>query len=212
MTISAEKKTGTSQPPRGRLATLVGTGYDALKRLKENRDGIGGVEFALIFPLLLVVYICAFELTLGFSVAKRATRTAGTIADLVAQQTSVTTTFLATMPDVANAIFTPFDTAAAGQTIDLKITGIAVDSSANATVAWSWAANGTTPYVAGSAVAVPSDMLSADVFMVHTELSVPHTLVMYLPGAAAKETRSVTIDREYYFQQRTGETIDCGDC
>lgn len=212
MTISAEKRTGTSRTLHGRLAALVGAGYHILKRLKENRDGIGGVEFALIVPLLLVVYICAFELTLGFSVAKRATRTAGTIADLVAQQSTVTKAFLATMPDVANAIFTPFDTAAEGQTIDLKITGIAVDSAANPTIAWSWAANGTTPYIAGSAVSVPSDMLSADVFMVHAELSIPHTLVMYLPGAAAKETRSVTIDREYFFQQRTGETIACNDC
>ncbi|MCM2473657.1 pilus assembly protein [Rhizobium sp. CG5] len=191
---------------------MAAAGYALLKRLKDNRDGIGGVEFALIVPLLLVVYICAFELTLGFSVAKRATRATGTIADLVAQQSSVTTTFLATMPDVAAAIFTPYDTAADGETIDLKITGIAVDSSANPTVAWSWAADGTTPYVAGTTVSVPSDMVTADVFMVRAELSVPHTLVMYLPGAAAKETRSITIEREYFFQQRTGETIDCSDC
>lgn len=211
--MSSENRAGALlRTSHSRLKALACGGYAILKRLKDSRDGIGGVEFALIVPLLLVVYICAFELTLGFGVAKRATRTAGTIADLVAQQTSVTKAFLGTMPDVANAIFTPFDTAPAGQTIDLKITGIAVDSAANPTVAWSWAANGTTPYLAGSAINVPSDMLTAEVFMVHAELSVPHTLVMYLPSGAAKQTRSVTIEREYYFQQRTGETIKCSDC
>lgn len=54
-----------------------------LKRLIADRSGVGAVEFALIAPLLLALYITSFELTIGFSVASRVTRSASSIAALL---------------------------------------------------------------------------------------------------------------------------------
>src|SRR6478752_9995530 len=81
---------------------------EQMRRFAADVRGIGGVEFALIAPLLLFLYITSFELTIGLSVSKRVTRTASTVADLVTQQAKVTTSDLQQMTSVANAIFTPY--------------------------------------------------------------------------------------------------------
>jgi Flp pilus assembly protein TadG len=178
-------------------------------RLIKCRRGVGSVEFAILAPILISLYICCFELTMGLSTAKRVTRSAATVADLVTQQTSVNKTFLATMLDVTQAIFVPYD---AGS-VRLKITGIAIDQSKTAKVLWSWQQDGSRPYGAGTVVNdVPDDMKTADSFLVRAELSVPHTLLLFLPGLLSTETRSITISRTYYYRQRVGDSIACSDC
>lgn len=180
-----------------------------LRRLRDDQRGLGAVEFALLFPMLLVVYLTAFELTLGFSSAKRATSAASAIADLVSQQESVDDAFLTSMVDVAAALFVPYDSSE----LTLKVSGITVSSTESATIAWSWASDNTTPYATGTTADVPEDMLEPDIFLVHAELSVPHELLMYLPNFAGKEIKNITIAREYFYRQRVGdEGITCGDC
>ena len=176
--------------------------------LLRDRRGSGAVEFAIITPILLMLYITCFELTIGFSFAKRTTRAAGSVADIITQQTSVTKAKLATMLDVASAIFAPYSTTG----IKIKITGITIDAAKKATVTWSWAQDGTKPYVAGTVVTVPKDMNGADTFLVHTELSVPHELLMFMPSIGPSQTKTITIAREYYYRNRLGTTVSCAEC
>lgn len=193
-----------------------------LRRLRAfwaDRRGVGGVEFALIAPLLLCLYVTAFELTIGLSMAKRTTRTASTIADLVTQQSSVTPTMLATMKDVANSIFAPYtlnwktnSVSAPPREATLKITGVKLDASGNPTVAWSWDQNNGKPYVVGSPVDVPKDMRTPDSFLVHAEMSVNHELFMVMPGLMPSQLKTVTISRQYFYRQRVGSEITCSGC
>jgi Flp pilus assembly protein TadG len=180
-----------------------------LIRLGRDKRGIGAIEFAILAPVLLLLYLGALETTVALSVAKRASRASGSIADIVTQQSSVTKSFLATMPSVANAIFAPFGTTG----LTLKITGIAIDSTSKATVAWSWAQDGSTPYVANSvASGVPADMSTASSFLVRTELSIPYQLLSFGPDFLPSGTNTITISKEYFYRQRTGSSISCSDC
>lgn len=182
-----------------------------IRRYLLDRSGIGGVEFAIIAPILIALYITCFELTIGLSVAKRVTKAAGTVADLVTQQTSVNKAYLSGMTDVSKAIFVPYNTNAAK--ISLRITGISIDASGTPKVKWSWDQAGSRPYAVGSTVTdVPGDLKTANSFLVRSELSVPHELFMVLPGVLSSETRSITISRNYFYRQRLGDSIDCVDC
>ena len=182
---------------------------ERFRRLRKDNRGVGAVEFALIAPLLLSLYITSFELTIGLSMSKRVTRTASTIADLVTQQqTTVTSAYLATMVDVANALFTPYSP----QNLTMKITGVAVDSASNATVAWSWDKDGGKPYNAGTTVAVPADMRAPDTFLVRAEVSVTHQLLMFMPGIMPSSLQNITLRREFYYRQRVGTKLDCSGC
>lgn len=180
-----------------------------LASLARDRRGIGAVEFALLAPLLLMLYIGAFEITVGLSVSKRATRAAGAVADLVTQQDKpVDKTFLTTMSDVADAIFVPYSTS----DLTLKITGVTLDANAKAKVKWSWQKGGTAPYQVNAPVQVPADLQQANTFLIHTELSVPHRLMLFMADNLSMDTMSITIKREYFFRPRTGDSVECSNC
>jgi len=197
------------RPVAARLSRIAAGAGKRLGGLWRDRRGVGAVEFALLAPVLLMLYICAFELTVGLSVAKRATRATGTIADLVAQQNGkVTKAFLATMVDVADSIFVPFSSS----NLTLKISGITIDASNAAKISWSWQKGGTRPYVVGASVIVPSEMQKPSTFLVRAELSVPHDLMMFMANAFSMSTTQITIKREYFFRQRVGDSISCTDC
>lgn len=194
---------------QGRFASLAAAARGLLFRLGGDRSGLGAVEFAMIAPLLLMLYITAFEVTVGLSVAKRATRTAGAVADLTTQNSSsVNVSQLGTMKDVANAIFAPYSTAQ----LSLQITGIAVDDAGKATVKWSWAEDGKAAHAKNAAFDLPADIATPGSFLVHARVSVPHKILMFMPGLMPSEMQSITITREYYFRQRINESVDCSDC
>jgi Flp pilus assembly protein TadG len=195
---------------RARLETLLSRAPLAgqMRRLLTDVRGIGGVEFALIAPLLLALYITSFELTIGLSVSKRVTRSASTIADLVTQQSKVTTSDLQQMISVANGVFTPYTP----QNLKIKITGITLDAASNPTAAWSWAQDGSRPYANGSAVNVPTDMRSPSTFLVRAEVSTTHQLLMFMPGIMPNSLQTLTLNREFYYRQRVGTAIACDGC
>lgn len=197
------ERTGMKRRSRAVLHAFVST----LKRLKNDRRGVGAVEFAIIFPLLMALYITAFELTIGFSVYKRATRAAGSIADLVSQPQTVNKAYLGTMKDVAAAIFVPYGTTG----LTLKITGIQVDANKVAKVSWSWDQNDKRPYPVNSIVVIPDNLRQANAFLIHAELTIPHTLLMVMSTLSSKLT-PITIGRDYYFAKREADPITCSDC
>ncbi|ACE89239.1 Flp pilus assembly TadG-like protein [Rhizobium phaseoli] len=179
------------------------------RRLIRERKGAGAIEFAILFPVLIMLYIGAFEITIGLSVSKRATRAAGSIADLVTQQQSITKSTLTEMRSVATSIFVPYNSTS----LTLKITGVTVDASANAKVLWSWAQDGSAPYAKNTAVSdIPADMKTANSFLVRTELSIPYTMFLFAPNFMPDGMRTITISRSYFYRQRQGESIPCGDC
>lgn len=189
--------------------------YGILQRLRAlagDRRGVGAVEFALIAPLLLGLYITAFEITMGLSVGKRVTRSANTISDLVTQQTSVSPNFLLTMTNVAKSMFAPYS----AKDITLKITGVTIDAAGKPTVLWSWgywnSAAQDAPYKIGDPFNVPSEMRVASSFLVHSEVSVSHELLMFMPGIMPQSVREITIRREYFYHQRLGDNIPCALC
>lgn len=179
-----------------------------LRRLATDRRGVGAVEFALIAPLLISLYITSVEITIGLSVSKRVTRSANAIADLVTQQTSVDKTFLATTKDVTDSLFFPY----VPDELSIKITGVKLDANGNPTVAWSWNGTNTPPYQVGSSVDVPLKMRAPNSFLVRSEVSVSHDLLMFMTGALPPSVQKITIAREYFYRQRLGNEIACSNC
>lgn len=196
-----------SQNPQRQVARSEGF-LARLRRLASDRRGVGAVEFALIAPLLLSLYITAFEVTIGLSISKRVTRSASTIADLVTRETAVDKTTLATMKDVAKSLFAPYSANA----LKVKVTGVTLDATGKATVAWSWDDTGGRPYVVGSDVSVPADMQVANSFLVHSEVSVSHGLLMFLSGFLPAEVNNIKIGRDYFYRQRLGNGVNCTNC
>ncbi|WP_421400362.1 TadE/TadG family type IV pilus assembly protein [Agrobacterium fabrum] len=185
---------------RRRLIALV-------SRFARDSRGVGAVEFAIVFPILLALYLTSFELTIGYNTYKRASSAAATINDLISKTGSVDKTYLTGMQDVAAAVFAPYST----KGLKLKISGIKIDAQKQAKITWSWDEKNLRPYAVGSVVTVPTRLLVQDSFLIHVELSVPHELLMFMPDVASSGTKSITIGRDYFFKQRDAETA-CTNC
>lgn len=191
---------------RGVLTAMA----ERLRRLAQERSGASAIEFAFLAPILIAIYISSFEITTGYSVSQKTLKAAGTIADIVTRQDSVDKAFLSEMIDAAESTIAP--SPAIG--LKLRITGVTVDSSGAAKVLWSWNESGGKPYAKGSTVDLPTDMKKPGSFLVRSELSVQHTMLLFFGSPAGLEgsSRSLTIRREFYYRQRLGSDVPCSDC
>lgn len=172
----------------------------------RDRKGTGAIEFAIIAPLLIMTYIGAFEVSLGFNVARKVARASSTVADIVTQQTEVNKAFLDSMKDVTAGVMTPY-----GGAYSLKITGIKVTSIGVGIVMWSRDEKGSTPYKPAEIVEIPKDLSTLNSFVVRTELVVPHELLLFAPNMSA-QAQTINLSKTYYYRQRIGEEITCSDC
>lgn len=179
----------------------------AFNRLRRDESGVGAVEFAFIFPLLLLLYITAFELTVAFSMYKRTSSAAGSIADLIGRESSVELKTLATMKDFAKAIYAPYSSSG----LKINVTGVLTDASGNGKVSWSWNELNAAPYAKGSSVNLPTAMRTANRFLVHTEVEIPHSILRFMTTAETAIT-PITLRREYFYDKRQDEPITCKDC
>ncbi len=180
----------------------------ALKRFRGDREGAGAVEFAILAPILLMLYISAFEITVGMSMAKRASRASGMIADLVTQQSTMSKSTLTSMVSVAQAVFAPYTPS----NLKVKVSAIRIDSGNTPRIAWSWQQDGTRPYTVNSVVTVPSDLKNPNSFLIHSELQIDHKLALFLANTMSYDTQTIQIARDFYFRQRVGDEVVCGDC
>lgn len=197
-------------PFRERCKSVEGAARGVLlsmRRFVEDRRGVGAIEFAIVAPLLVMAYVGAFEVSVGVAMSRKVARASATVSDLLTRSDSTSKATLDTMQNVTKSVIAPFSQ----DGYALKITGIAVDASGNATVAWSRDQNKTAPYAKGSTVTLPSDLDAKSTFIVRTELTVPHKILLMAPNL---ESRLNTIDlgKTSYFRLRVGKKIDCSDC
>ncbi len=186
--------------------------FDAqIHRFVQNRSGIGAIEFAILAPLLIVLYLGTLEATVALNVYGKVARASSSVGDLVAaQSTSVDKPFLATMPDVVSSILAPFSSS----DYTLKMTGIKLDSAGKAKVDWSWDRAGSRPYTTGVDItaSLPADLQIASSYLIRSELSVPYTMLLYLPGMAGTQASAFTMTKTYYFSPRVGSSVTCPAC
>lgn len=178
-----------------------------LRRFVEDRRGAGAIEFAILVPILVMGYVGAFEISVGMTVARKANRASSTVSDLLTQTQTTDKATLDTMKDVTTNILAPFPLT----TYSLKITGITVDPDGKATVAWSRDEKAGTPYAKGTPITLPSYMEAKDTFIVRTEFSLPHKILLMMPSLESR-INTVTLGKTSYFRQRTGKAVNCLDC
>ena len=96
-----------------------------LKMLRAS-DGMAAVEFAFIAPVMILMFFGAVELTTAVDCRTRVTSVASTAADLVAQETSVSSTDMSNVFAALNAILYPFSSGSSTVTVP---TGLIVSGS-----------------------------------------------------------------------------------
>jgi Flp pilus assembly protein TadG len=120
-----------------------------LRRFHDNQDGVSAVEFAMLLPLMITLYLGSIEITEAVSVDRKMTLVAGTIGDLVAQTpTCVSASKINDIFVTGEKVLVPFKPAI----MKAVITSVQIKPDQSAIVAWSEPYHGATPHGTGSNV------------------------------------------------------------
>jgi len=119
------------------------------RRFRKGEKGLAAVEFALILPVLITMLFGMGELSLAVFCRTDISQIASTVADLVAQESTVASTDLSNVYNAANSILYPYYPNLSASKPTIRITSVNFDTSTNSTtvgkVAWtcSQSGNGT---------------------------------------------------------------------
>lgn len=129
-----------------------------INRFRRNERGAAAVEFALIVPFLITLYMGSIEASSLFTVDRRIEVIASSMADLVARwNPNEGTISKATIGDyfaASNGIIIPYSTTGLKQVVSFL--NVAADGSAK--VAWSCGYNGGTALVANTDYTLATNM------------------------------------------------------
>lgn len=189
------------------------------RRFLAERRGAAAVEFALIVPLMLVLYLLSMEFSLAIEVSKKVNRIASQVADLVTQQRSITPTQLEAIIKIGDATLQPFR-----GTPTVRVTALEVTMENDAPVAkvvWSqkWTGGSLDKYIQRGTVDkdVPKAYMVPGTFLIRSEAE-----LQYFPVIAPAQGSNVLgisdtmfpieMGGQQYMMPRMTQRIECADC
>ena len=166
-----------------------------------DRSAVAAIEFALIVPIMLVMFFGTVEMSSGVAVDRKVTLVARTLSDLTSQSTSVADTDMTNFFTASGAILTPYSPTPT----HAKLSELYVDpSTLQARVQWSKSAtldsSGNVTLAAGRAVssivAIPSQLAVGGTYLIFSEVSYLYTpTVGYVMGHAGVNLSDVAYTR-----------------
>ena len=154
-----------------------------VRGLLNDRSGLAAVEFAMIFPIMVVLYFGVVEFASAIAVDRKATQVARTLSDLTSQSMTVADTDIKNFGEAAKAIMTPYPPSP----LVSSITEVYIDKvSGVARVQWSKGLTigptgdvsiaAAAPHNAGDVVTLPLSLVAAKgTFVIWSEVSYKYT-------------------------------------
>lgn len=172
-----------------------------IRRWTGDERGVSAIEFAMLAPVLILFYMGMTEFCQGFMAQKRMGHVSAMVADLIAQEETVTPAAVDDIFDIGGLIMKPFPTA----TLNQRVSSIS-RASGSATVDWS-RGDGMTPRAVGSTMTLPADLIENGESVIVAEVTYDYdSAADYLmPGL----TR---FSHTYYLRPRTVDRTTCPAC
>jgi Flp pilus assembly protein TadG len=137
-------------------------------RLLKDRSGIAATEFAVIVPVMLVMFFGTVEFSSAIAIKRKVTTMARTVADLTSQAAVVSNSDLQNFFAASLGIMTPYPSTP----VNTTVSELYVNSSGSAHVQWSV---GSAPRTQGTPVSVPAGLISRDT----TNAVLPNQYLIY---------------------------------
>ena len=176
----------------------------------NDRRGVSAVEFALVAPLMITLYIGLVEITEGTAIDRQVTQTARAMGDLTSQANlsanyDINSTQLSNILAAATAMMYPNSTTS----LQVTITGINIAANGTATVLWSGANANAAALTKGQTLTVPSGLKTANTAsqLIWAKVTWPYT-----PNLGYTITGTINLTDQFYVVPRQATTITCSGC
>ena len=169
-----------------------------LRKLARDKRGVSAVEFALIAPAMVASYFGMAEITQALLAERKAAHAASAIGDLVAQSSSVSSSDVTDIFEIASTIMKPYSTT----TLKMRVSSLTADSGGTPKVDWS-SGSGLTALTTGATVTgVPTGVIAAGQSLVMSEVTYSYDspVDLMMPNA-------VTFSRKFYLRPRKSDKV-----
>jgi Flp pilus assembly protein TadG len=176
------------------------------RRVIADARGAAAVEFALILPVLVLLYAVGFEICQAATVNRKLTDTTVQLANLTSQYTTVAKSDIATIMNASSETMTPFSNGA----LSLVLSEVSIDDSGNATVTWS------ESYVDGVAFQgtplTTAPVAPASFATPNSSYIVVQSSYAYTPLIAGTWMPTITLSGHSFMLPRDSASIPCSNC
>jgi len=166
----------------------------SLRRLFRAETGMAAVEFALILPILVTLWIGGVEVTQGLSVDRRLNNLASAIGDLVSRDKALQYSQIEDIFNIDEGALFPFS--ATG--LSMRVTAVNVDANQKALVRWS-RARGTTARPDNENL---NTLIDVKLRVANTQIIMAEVFYTYTPAVGYVISGDIALSDRVYFTPR----------
>jgi Flp pilus assembly protein TadG len=116
-----------------------------VRKFSTDADAVAAIEFAIVVPFMLLLYIGGIELANGMAINVKVSATAHSVTDMVTQNTSLSKAQMQNILTGATAIIAPYPVIGGSSSLlSVTVSEISSDANGNLTLQWSQSYNGTS--------------------------------------------------------------------
>ncbi len=192
----------------------------ACRRFIASQRGVAAIEFAMIMPVLLILFLSSFDVGNAIIVYLKVRTATYELAAITNQYgtgstAQISTSTMTAITSATSAVMAPFSTSAAVVTISQ----IKATSATAATVSWSYSVNGTK--LSGSYTGLPSNMAknscatvptaSKPCYLILSSVQYPYTPLFghYMTGTLTLSDTLLVTPRSSVCVQYNGTPSSC---
>jgi Flp pilus assembly protein TadG len=173
-----------------------------LGRFKQEHQGTAAVEFALIFPVLLIVYFGLIEISNSLEAKRKVENAANLTGMLVAQATTVNDAYFVNVFKATEMVFEPFDITPMKVVVSSVVRVFENNAWVNK-VDWSESyGTGATPRTVDSVLNPPGNILGDNRGVIYTEVEYTYSRILSSTTFNNYFPNTMTFKKEYWAHPR----------
>jgi Flp pilus assembly protein TadG len=178
----------------------------AAARFLAARQGVAATEFALVLPVMVLLYLGMVEVTQGIQAKRRVNMLARTLADLTSQSTNLSSTGLNTIFAAGKVVMAPLNVLP----LKMRVSSVIIAPNGQTCVDWSFSSPAGDIRSVGNPVTIPAGLIDPDATSWQSVI-MAEVQYLYTPVTAEVITGPINItDGPAYMRPRssTRVTID----
>jgi Flp pilus assembly protein TadG len=172
------------------------------RRFLRERQAVSAVEFALLLPVMLTIYVGGTEVTQAITIKRKTTIATRAIGDLVSQASTITNSQMTNILGAAVSIIAPYPV----NNLKLVVSSVSIDNGGTAKIVWSDATANTTARTPDTTVTLPTGLNAFP----NTTLIWTEATYTYTPPIGYVITGDLNLNDKMYLRPRLVSKI-CRD-
>ncbi|MCE1234714.1 MAG: pilus assembly protein [Hyphomicrobiales bacterium] len=176
----------------------------SLLSLLRDRRAVAAVEFALLLPLMLTLFIGGNEISTALAIYRKVGHTGSTLGDLVAQVSTLTAADMTDILAASSSVMTPYSASKA----KMVISAVKYTTASGYKVCWSAAQNDSV-WTSGSSppITLPTGLVSDGEEVIVTRVQYSYTSPFSTIMADIWGSGAITLSDLSYFRPRISTTV-----